>query len=156
MLTSADSDTGLSASVRGSPESVLRANFPSGQEHQVDVWLSTWCGRRNDLRFVSILIYRQRLMYGSSCQGKNKTGRMGTEKSRGRVIWGEWTQNVKLFLTRAKALQRSCIAEEILNNPGAEMLIALQVGHPLPSHSCSCSRGQCTPSPWQWERCPPR
>ena len=156
MLTSADSDTALSASVRGSPESVLRANFPSGQEHQVDVWLSTWCGRRNDLRFVSILIYRQWLMYGSACQGKNKTGRMGTEKSRGRVIWGEWTQNVKLILTQVKVLQRSCIAEEFLNNPGDKMLIALQVGHPLPSRSCSCSRGQCIPPPWQRGRCSPR
>lgn len=29
-----------------------------------------------------------------------------------------------------KALQRSCIAEEFLNNPGDEMLIAVQVSHP--------------------------
>ena len=80
-------------------------------------------------------------MYGSACQGKNKTRRLGTKKSRGRVIWGEWTQNVKLFLTWAKALQRSCIALEFLNNPGDEMLIAVQVSHPSPLVTPALAQG---------------
>lgn len=57
-------------------------------------------------------------MHGSACLGKKKTERLGTKKSGGRGMFIERAQSVKIFLTRTEALQRSCIAEEFLNNLG--------------------------------------